>query len=288
MVDAKRSAIKGLRISVLMNLALLPSGALGVNRGSPGDGRTPVLNRSEVRLMAGRFGAETPQRPYSIRFFHRAGSNYRVVRFELRPGEQRANEEPGAQRAELRSYASYRHGETRWYSGAFRIGEFLPDSQFNIITQWHGNFTGSPWLRFALQPNRRGRLLIQHNGRDANGRERPYSTTAINISLNQWHRFVVEARTDQRAGRLRVWIDGRPTVDWAHGLLGDFLSHGATASRLGFWKFGFYRWGIGQTRRPVRSTAIVWFTNMEQAADLSARVDHPLPLPRPGAWSASN
>jgi hypothetical protein len=278
--------------SSLILLALIalpnPSPATAAQSSAPGDGRTPVPNRGQVELEAGRFGAETPARAHNIRFFPGAQPGRKIIRFELRPGEHRATELSGAERAELRSYSSYHHGQTRWYAGAFRLGEFTPDSLFNIIMQWHSEAAvGSPWLRFALDPGRPGQLLIQHRGSDAHAGEREYETTALEISLNRWHRFVVEVRTDPRDGLLRVWIDGRLQVDWAHGLLGDFRRHGAREPRLGFWKFGFYRWRVGRDRQPVRATALLWFTNMEQGSDLSARVNRPLPLPRPGAWAAN-
>lgn len=273
----------GWRLALLV-LAIAPfSPPAAAQGGPPGDGRTAVANRSQVRLAAGRFGAETPGRLHNIRLFSGAGSRREVIRFELRPGERRTSEESGAERAELRSLTNYRNGQTRWYSGAFRVGEFVPDSLFNIIAQWHGQDAWSPWLRFALEPNRPGRLLIQHRGRYADGRETPYETTALDISLNDWHRFVVDVRPDERDGHLRVWIDGQLRVNWAHGVLGDFRrGPDGREPRSGFWKFGIYRWGSGADRQAVRSTPTLWFTNIEQGADLTDRILHPLPLPGPG------
>ncbi|GAA4823525.1 hypothetical protein GCM10023232_21480 [Sphingosinicella ginsenosidimutans] len=249
-----------------------------------GDGRTPFANRGRLTLRSGiAYGAETPQQAHNIRIFPQRDINNPLIRIELRPGERRSNESATRERVEVRSDHSGRNGSERWYSGAFWIGDFVPDSVFNIIMQWHSDAASSrigPWLRFSLPTGRVGQVTIAHRGTDTQGHDRPLTGVTLDLPTQTWHRFVVQARTGVTDGLLRVWIDGRRVIDWSGGPLGDFLPSGNRRASMGFMKFGFYRWALRPDREPVRSTALLWFANMEEGTNLSSRIHDPLPLPR--------
>jgi len=251
-----------------------------------GDGRTPFANRGRLTMAGSQaFTAETPQGAHNIRIFPSSRGASPLVRVELRPGERRPGERDVRERVEFRSARNNPNGVTRWYAGAFRVDDFVPDAAYNILMQWHSNAAiqsssrRGPWLRFALPPGEEGRLEIQHRGSDRSGRDSQPIRTVIDLPVGQWHTFVVEARTSLTDGRLNVWIDGRRVVQWSGGLMGDFHSVGRTRADMGFMKFGFYRWGMRPDNRPVQSTAVAWYANIEEGSDLSARIHRPLPIP---------
>ena len=277
------------RRGLLRSFAMMPLTMVGAKisarYGDRGQSDT-VPNGSGIVLSGQRYGVETPQRPHNLRIFDRGSGESPVFRFELSPGEQRKGERGERERVELRSRFDAPLGATRWYSGAFRIGDFVPDGDFNIIAQWLSDVSAyvtprgaGPWLRFELKRGRKGKLQISHRGSDKRGRMRPRITTTIDVVPDRWYNFVVEARTGLVDGLVRVWIDGRKVVDWTGGPLGDFYTGGPIEPSMGVMKFGIYRWGIRANKKPVTSTATVWFTNIEQGTDLSDRVRHPLPLP---------
>ncbi len=284
-----RSGFSSNRRRLLFAFAMVPLTMLGARISAQRirRGQSDVVpNGSDIGLSGQRYWVETPQHAHNLQIFDRGSEKSPVLRFELKPGEQRKGERGARERVELRSRIDAPLGATRWYSGAFRIADFVPDGDFNIIAQWISEVSArvsregaGPWLRFELKRGQKGKLQISHRGSDKRGRMRPLRTTTIDVEPYRWYNFVVEARTGLTDGLVRVWIDGRKVVDWTGGPLGDFYTGSRIEPSMGVMKFGLYRWGIRTDKKPVTSTATVWFTNIEQGHDLSDRIDRPLPLP---------
>ena len=196
-------------------------------------------------------------------------------RFEIRPGDHVPADKPNFERTEVAHYKFSTFGKEVWLSYSLLLEAGQPSTApWLMLSQWHG--LNDPWDVAIWPPigmylaEEKLHIDTSFDPHWVQTDNQPRITRYIGERFERgvWHHFVHAVRFDpDGAGRLRIWIDGRPVVDVDNvaigfrDLLGPYIKH------------GLYR-NVGDDSRQV-----AWFANFEVGpTSLEGRIANPLPL----------
>lgn len=208
-----------------------------------------------------------------------------VYRFEVHandfgwPGDSTRDN----RRSELVSTGvKYGSGTTLWTSFSFVVGAshapFDGGSKHNTIHQWHSVDTTVPRSPVVDVELLDGDLQIitRSDATGDNGVTKMRRYSAARPPDGLVHNMVISGLLGQ-SGHITVWLDGTQIVN-ADAPIGYYNDDGGARA------LAYPHWGLYQTN--VDAPSVIYHANMEWGtADLSSRVDTPLPvMTPPGGW----
>ena len=221
-------------------------------------------DQNPVEVSGYPFIQENSGKSWSLERAENSASH--ALRFEVRAGDQWADDQSSGENKERSELDGYKHRWTAaspvWIAYSFLIepGEAYA-SDWTAISQMHGSEV-RPF--FVLLKNDRISVVTERKGGSGAVQKQ---VGEAKLGRGAWHSIVYHlVQRSSEGGSLKIWLDGAEIANYGGPIGSD--------SNKAYWKFGIYR-GYG----PIATPLAIEYANMEiTEKDLSSRIKAPLPV----------